>query len=537
MKKRKSIRRTGREVTFADRRALKFGSKLLLALVVVVVILTGVQCSIKTPESPEWTTRLSVPVINRTYQMEELIRTIDQDGIEMDSAGIITFAISEELDTVRLDADILATGDLTCSLFESLGFPPSLGTPVPPALFSFSQSVALTGTDRIDTAGLSSGSIEFIVANTTNLEIVLSLALPDFQLASVPLTLSDTLGPRELDTISVSLAEYLLIPVDQTVPQLLSINAVVTTPGTAPGETVAITAQDGFGIGAGLTGLTFDFVTGLFDDLEVSFDSISIDIDVPEGFDSIELPTCSFTLQIDNGIDMVGTLDLQLTGSNGKSLAFTGDIAARGALASATSSITRESDFLSPVSDTITVGGTVQFGDGLTVGTIRAGDFIVGSVDIVAPLEMIINETQIDMDMETESMSQEDLDLITDQVIELSFIYNIINHLPLGISVEILLGGDSATLSTEPQLSIGPLVINAAPTDSITGLVSDTASTGWQELVLTNEDIRVLENDTLFIGQNLILQGSDGQTVKLTANDYLTITGRFEVEYHFDGEL
>ncbi|MCK4302519.1 MAG: hypothetical protein KAW91_07080, partial [candidate division Zixibacteria bacterium] len=92
-------------------------------------------------------------------------------------------------------------------------------------------------------------------------------------------------------------------------------------------------------------------------------------------------------------------------------------------------------------------------------------------------------------------------------------------------------------LFAEPELSIGPLVINAAPTDSITGLVSDTTSTGQQELVLTNEDIRVLENDTLFIGQNLILLGSDGQRVKLTANDYLTITGRFEVEYHFDGEL
>ncbi|MCK4607598.1 MAG: hypothetical protein KAU35_09910, partial [candidate division Zixibacteria bacterium] len=150
---------------------------------------------------------------------------------------------------------------------------------------------------------------------------------------------------------------------------------------------------------------------------------------------------------------------------------------------------------------------------------------------------MIISETQIDTDTESETINQEDIDLITDHVIEISFIYDIVSHLPLGTSVKILLGGDSATLFAEPELSIGPLVIGAAPTDSITGLVSDTTSTGQQELVLTNEDIRILENDTLFIGQNLILLGSDGQRVKLTANDYLTITGRFEVEYHFDGEL
>ena len=93
MKRRKPIRRTGKETSFADRRALKFGSKLLLALVVVVVILTGVQCSVEKPESPQWTTKLTVPVINRTYQMEELIRMIDQDGIEMDTSGNISFSM------------------------------------------------------------------------------------------------------------------------------------------------------------------------------------------------------------------------------------------------------------------------------------------------------------------------------------------------------------------------------------------------------------------------------------------------------------
>ena len=526
MKRRKPTRHAAKETTFADRLALKLGSKLLLGLVIVVVVLTIVQCSVEKPESPQWTTNLTVPVINRTYQMEELICRIDQDGIEMDTAGNITYSISEELDTVCLDADNLAIGDLSYSMFESLGIPPSPETPVPPAIFSFSQSIALARDERIDTAGLSTGSIEFVVANETNLEIVLSLELPDFQLASEPLTLSDSLGPHELDTIGVSLADYRLIPVDQTVPQLLSINAVATTPGTAPGERVEVTTLDGFRVDAGLTGLTFDFITGLFDGLQVSFDSISVGIDVPEGFDGIALPTCSFTLKIDNGIDMVGSLDLQLTGSNGKSLVFTEQIAARGALASATSSITRETDFLSPVSDTITAGGTVQL-----------GDFVVGSVEIVAPLEMIISDTEIETDIESEKIDQEDIDLITDYVIEARFIFNVTSHLPLGTSVEILMGGDSATLFAEPELSIGPLVINAAPTDSITGLVSDTASTGWQELVLTNEDIRVLENDTLFIGQNLILLGSDGQRVKLTANDYLTITGRFEVEYHFDGDL
>ena len=48
---------------------------------------------------------------------------------------------------------------------------------------------------------------------------------------------------------------------------------------------------------------------------------------------------------------------------------------------------------------------------------------------------------------------------------------------------------------------------------------------------------RILENDTLYIGQELVLEGSNGQSVKLTQDDYITVIGRIEVEYRFDGEF
>ena len=97
-----------------DRRAtdsflFKAGSKFFLSTFVIIIFLTLVQCSIKKPEAPTWETSLVIPVINRTYDMAELIRKLNQDGIEMDSSGNIFFTITEELDTVTISAEYLST--------------------------------------------------------------------------------------------------------------------------------------------------------------------------------------------------------------------------------------------------------------------------------------------------------------------------------------------------------------------------------------------------------------------------------------------
>jgi hypothetical protein len=80
----------------------KFGSKLLLTTVVVVVALSLLQCTIKKPESPTWNTQLTLPLVNRTYQMSEIVDKIDQDGITLDSTAGVIFSIDREIDTVRL---------------------------------------------------------------------------------------------------------------------------------------------------------------------------------------------------------------------------------------------------------------------------------------------------------------------------------------------------------------------------------------------------------------------------------------------------
>ena len=664
----------------------KFITRLVVSLVVIVVFLTLVQCTIKKPESPTWTTNFVLPVINKTYDMEEIIRRIDQDGLALDSFGNVTYSITEELDTVRVSSDYLVTPNVSYSFGKKLDtlsisspiIPPvtitlatitgisattpedtltigqqsfdinsilptaasytsaaiysglanvnlinNLGasldtiflqlwdipfntliatdtflTPIPsgtaasipinlagrtisnrfrviahchtpggfatqastrgvsseldfvgsvtvtsataeiPAISrTFADQVDLLESDRIDTASISSGTLQLSVNNATNLNVNVTVTIPDIRQGGSPFSITPAVGPRQIANLNVNLAGYDVIPTDFTVPQTLNINAVADVPATAPSH-ISVIQSDSFFVSATLSGLSFDEIVGYFDAVDASFDGISQVIDVPVGFDSIEITSAILTLEVTNSLDLPGDMDIQIDGNNGKNLNLLGTIAASGGLASATSTIvdTGAGDLLSPVPSQIDISGSVTFANGGYLGRIKANDFISATVNIVSPLEMIINPSQVETDIEQTEIDQSDIDVITDHLLEARFIYDITSHLPMGAQVDIYFGPDSVTLFTNPQLLVNALQLPAAPFGP-GGLVTDTISNGTQEVFLDSTDIKILENDTLFFASVLNLAGTGGQMVKLTANDYLRISGRIEISYRFDGEF
>ncbi len=681
-------RSSGLSEGMLDSFLFRFGTRLLLGLGMIVIILTLTQCTVKKPESPQWNTQLTIPVVNRIYTMEELIGKIDQDGVGIDSAGNITFSVTEELDTVRLEEDLLTTSDLSYSVSEQLGivsidppvvdpvsvslnsisglagslpgdsaavvamsfdlfndmptftefssatitsgqvnidvennlgidldtvivqlydvgnavvvaidtFPGGIaggvsarlqilldGTTVSNSLrvishintpsgiidsastryistglsFSdsllvssavaeipalsrlFTQQVVLGETDRIDSATLTAGDLSMTIVNATNLAANVIVSIPDvISAAGDSLTLVRSVAAHQNLVITQDLAGYRLMPTDLSVPQGLNINVNVAAPGTAP-QQVQISQSDSFHVEASLTSLAFSSVSGLFDSVSASFAEIGQDIEVPAGLDSVQFVTAVLTLEIENGVDLPGSLNIQIIGNNGKSLSFSGAIAAAGGSSSTITSLSDSTvaDFLSPIPSHIDVSGSIVMGDGAYAGTVFAGDFLLGRVRIEAPLEMVIPRTRIETDIESEKIDQNDIDVITDHFISGRFVYNIINHLPLGAYVNVFFAGDSATVYSDPLKTFDSLYITAAPV-SAAGIVTDTAATGYQEIYLDSADVRrLLTNDTLFIGQELILEGSGGESVKLMQNDYVTVIGRFEIEYLFDGEF
>ena len=78
MPKRRSTRRNDEPIEFWNSFFFKFSSKIFLGFFVVLVFLTLTQCTVKTPESPVWNTTFVMPVVNRTYNMQEIIEKMDR---------------------------------------------------------------------------------------------------------------------------------------------------------------------------------------------------------------------------------------------------------------------------------------------------------------------------------------------------------------------------------------------------------------------------------------------------------------------------
>ena len=390
--------------------------------------------------------------------------------------------------------------------------------------------LSLDAGEQIDSARLSSGNIIFFVTNNSNLNATLNVSIPSLELSGSPYTISQAILPHQTLNINTDLADYNLIPFNDSV----EINLAVALPGSGSSQ-VAVNMADSFSVLASVTNLTFSSVSGIIPDNTTSFDNVSQSLDVPDGFDEISFVSAILSLHIENGVDLPGNLACTLSANNGKVLEITGTINPRGSSVRELTTITNNNvaDFLSPLPDSITVGGSISFGDG-SAHTINVSDSVFASVEIYAPLHVKVNNAQVnDIDIESETLDSADMKQITDHVEEARFVYTITNHLPLGISAVVQLGTDSATLASAPMVVIDTFYADAAPVDPMTSITTaDQVTEGY--IILDSADISILNNDILYIRPVLILNSSDTSGVLLTGADYFSIQGRIEIEYLFD---
>ncbi len=679
---RKRSRRSAGNGEGAGTFLIRYGSLLLFAVVVVLVVLTMGSCTIRKPEAPQWDTQFVVPMVSRTYAMPELIRKMNQPGVGFDLDSNVVFSISRPIDTIFLNSNNLTTSSLTYSVSKALGkisltppalspvivpesqlgglsvypitiLPPGDSFTVPanlPAFSTFDSAAVDTGriwvvltnslgfdldtvkvtvrdvvsasvvsnssvaggipdggtdsvlvdlggktisntlsvaaychtpggtvangngkqfvvapnfqgnlvvsaaraelpaisrsvansldlqqADVITDATITGGNLTLTITNNTPVRANLTISIPDLKLNGAPFALDTAINGSSSAVIGVPLTGYHLQPGDVTLPQSLPVSVQADIPSTSPNK-VSVNENQNFHLDAAISPLTFGSVSGTFAGITDTISPIVTSLDVPKGFDSAQLVSAVLTLQVQNSIGLAGALNLNLQGSNSKNMNLSGPIAARSLATAATSELVQPNvaDFLSPIPSQVTFTGTASFGAGQS-GTIRTGDYITGTVRLDAPVELILNQTSLETDVSRDSINQKDIDKVTNHVKRARFVYNITNHLPVGASVNIVISSDSATLYTNPELRFDSISVNAAPV--LNTIVSDTLSTGFQSIEVDSAQVQILKHPVLYIGNELILHGSNGQTIKLTKNDYVTVQGRIEVEYHFDGNL
>ncbi len=683
MRTNKKKQKNDSGMVLLDSFLFKFSSKTALGIIIVVTFLTLIQCTVKKPQSPQWSTKFNIPLVNRVYPVEELVAKIGEDDLKFDSLGDISFSFTEPIDTVTLADDILETDDLyyvtgqslglvdidppptppvTVSLFSIVGLATSLPgdsavlapigfnitnnlpvittfteasinngsvwtvinnnlgvsmdsvvmqvydldssrsvavdtlpfplpngamdslelvldgktisnslrllvfcftsgglvdsastrfidtrmsysdqfevsyayTKVPSLQRNYASVVPLNESDVIDSAGLSQGNVHVTLSNETPISADLTITLVDIYDACLPTSVTRTVAPGEFTVIDIPLAGKTLRPSGPPDSQVVNLLVEFDSPGTGDTQ-VRVYSSDQFTLNADITDMQFDYISGFFQPKNADLNGIQQVLDVPEGFDSLQFANVQISIAIENRFTLPGVIDLTLLASNGKSLDMSGAIPPN-----ATTIISRSdsmvADFLYPMPDTLDITGTAVMAGGGQLGTITNGDFITGDLTVFAPLEVIVYPSTVEPDISIEEIDQDDISSITDHVLSAKFIYEIENHLPLGASVNIFFGPDSTTLFATPELVLDSLKVVAAPF-GIDGLATGTETTGSKEIYLDSHDIQILKHPVLYVGQQILLEGSGGQIIKFSPNDYLRVTGRIELEYLFDGDF
>lgn len=405
---------------------------------------------------------------------------------------------------------------------------------IPGLTRTFSEIVPFESDHEIHSAVMDDGHLVLEVANNTPLEVAMTIVLPEFQTGGFPLTASLIVPAEENRQVSVPLAGYTLVPGDQVVPQSFVVNMSAGFDPTAP-ELATVTAENNVAVTAALRDVTLGEVDGMLASVETEFTDIREDITIPQGCEGVTFQKGTLTIIIDNGINLPGSFTATVTGNAGQNRTLDGEVAAGTAENRVISTVvdTGAAVFLDPIPEYITVSGSAVFAGGQVSTTIHPSDFLVASVILCSPLEVIVDSTVIDGGWEYTDL---DVDTaVVENLVAARFHARLTNRLPLGVAAEILLGPDSTTLYTAPQVRLGPMVMSPGVVGP-DGRVTEAIVT---ELVLSMDStqLQVLKNDTLWIGELITLLGNGDQPLSLTATDSLTITGWLEVDVNINDNL
>ncbi len=409
--------------------------------------------------------------------------------------------------------------------------------------FSGADSISLGDSIRVEEADIKSGIFRFQFDNQIPLDLTLHLTLEDFYDAyGQPVELLLPLKAGESTFRFINLRDYQFRPGQNTQGTVVHFRWAVDVAGSG-GQVVTLSSDDAIGLDVELSSLTFSMIRGTLDQIHVALDTLTQEIDLPDGLDSLQFEAGRLELILNNGIGFPIHPQIRITGINektGKSAYLLVDqtIAPANGHPALSKFILDEQNsnliqFLNIMPTKIVVTGDVTVGDGTTESVIRDTDFIESKLHILAPISLSYPTQTIKTEVDTIAVDQDAQTELQKNVLQGRLFAKLGNHLPFGVQVTLYFSSRDTSVFTHPELTIGPLSLQ--PADVADGkAVSEKPST--VDVTLNQEQIALFGNPTVYTGVGITIPGSSGQIVRLYSTDYVSVKAVGEFVYHVDPE-
>jgi hypothetical protein len=303
---------------------------------------------------------------------------------------------------------------------------------------------------------------------------------------------------------------------------------------------VEISTTDYVSVNISFGEVKFKEITGRITNKEIELEEIEEDVDIedlPENIEGmLEFQNVELIITINNGIDLGCDLYGRLRGYNddtGESAEVV--IAGETIAPSATTRITISegvSDLINIIPQRIVGDSLYVIIDGGDIVSITQEDSISGSFTLQTPFEFIINDKEgIRPDSVVHVEMDEDArEAIEDHLNEVTLGLTAENSFPFGTQIAVFLANKEDSVYVSPRYTVDSLIVNPPEPE-------EEESTNELFIELGRDAIEVFTNPDVYIGVELDVQGTDGESVVLRPSDNIRLHGYLTVEGHISKSL
>lgn len=409
--------------------------------------------------------------------------------------------------------------------------------------FSTSFSSPLPAGYEITEAAIAHGSSQLNVTNGLPIPCTATLTWPDLRDAQgQPFRRQYDLAAGASTVRTLDFAGYTLVA---GASPLTALDGQITveSPGSA-GQPVTMSASDGLNASLSPATISFGSASGIVPESVVTLTPTVTHIDLPEELNGLSLTAASLTLHLDTTASLPGVVDLTLSGTRQDGTVAQLSIQQPlndGLVQSATDIVLDQDnsdivDFLNNLPERITVQGQVSLGGDGAVGTVRPNDTAVFSWEIEAPVEVMIDGATLGSDPRLLEFDADLAERIQTHAQGARAELEVLNHLPLALSVTLLVGTDPTTLDSAPLLTVGPLTVAAAQFSPTTHIVT-TPVVSRPSFSLTAEQARVFGLPGIVTKFTATLPSTNGQAVRVQSTDWVQVQGIVQLDVLVDDQL
>ncbi len=305
-------------------------------------------------------------------------------------------------------------------------------------------------------------------------------------------------------------------------------------------EMVLIDQHDFIQVNTSTTEIIFDNVSGVLKTVKLEIAPLREKIKVFDELQSIQLQNAKVNVSVKSGVNFPAETDFIVKGTNdvGDTRNFTvkKKIPAASPNSIETTRIILDKsnsniiEFLNNLPQDVEVYGTVKLGDGVSGGTVTQNDFIEAMLEITAPLTISLNTQSLEAKIDTVKINSDIQEKIKNNLLFGEFFATVNNSIPLGASVYLNLSKTDSSVYSNPNLIVGPIEIGAATTDE-TGIATRPVQQ-VSNFILTKDDLKLFENQQLFMGLKIILPGTDNQIITITSSNFINVNAHTIMKFN-----